>query len=172
MDDNYKIRKFREEDLEKVVLINRLCLPENYSSSFFLDLHKNYPEIFIVAEHNNEVVGYVMGRVEVGFSDFHKFKIARKGHIVSIAVLPEHRMKGIGTALMLQALKNMVLHYNCQETYLEVRVSNEKAINLYKKLGYKEVRRIPLYYLDGEDASVMSQELKLEEIQKQTLNHQ
>ncbi|RLI05309.1 ribosomal-protein-alanine acetyltransferase, partial [Candidatus Bathyarchaeota archaeon] len=59
MDDNYKIRKFREEDLEKVVLINRLCLPENYSSSFFLDLHKNYPEIFIVAEHKNEVIGYV-----------------------------------------------------------------------------------------------------------------
>ncbi|RLG92848.1 MAG: ribosomal-protein-alanine N-acetyltransferase [Candidatus Hecatellales archaeon] len=157
---DYKFRKFREEDLLRVVEINRLCLPENYSPFFFLELHKSYPETFIVAEYENNIVGYVMVRVETGFSDFHRFKITRKGHIVSIAVIPEHRLKGVGLTLMLTTLKNMVQYYRCQETYLEVRVSNTSAINLYRKLGYRQIRIIPHYYLDGEDALLMSRELK------------
>jgi ribosomal-protein-alanine N-acetyltransferase len=163
---NYKIRKFKEEDLLRVVEINRLCLPENYSPFFFLELYKSYPETFIVAEHENKLIGYVMVRVETGFSDFHRFKITKKGHIVSIAVMPEHRLRGVGSALMITTLKNMVQHYKCHETYLEVRVSNLSAISLYKKLGYKEIRVIPHYYLDGEDALLMSRELKPEDILK------
>ncbi|MCX8175607.1 MAG: ribosomal protein S18-alanine N-acetyltransferase [Candidatus Bathyarchaeota archaeon] len=157
---NYKIRKFREEDLEKVMTINRLCLPENYSPEFFLEIYRDCPETFIVVEHDGEVVGYIMVRVETGFSDFHRFKLIRKGHVVSIAVLPEHRLKGVGKSLLLTAMEKMVEHYKCQETFLEVRVSNLPAISLYKKLGYREIRRIPYYYLDGEDAYLMSRELK------------
>lgn len=163
---SYKLRKFKEEDLSRVVEINRLCLPENYSPFFFLELYKSYPETFIVAEYENRLIGYVMVRVETGFSDFHRFKITKKGHIVSIAVMPEHRLKGVGFTLMLTTLKNMVQHYKCQETYLEVRVSNLSAISLYRKLGYKEIRVLPHYYLDGEDALLMSKELKPEEIFK------
>ncbi|MGP3667002.1 MAG: ribosomal protein S18-alanine N-acetyltransferase [Candidatus Bathyarchaeota archaeon] len=157
---NYKIRKFREEDLDKVITINRLCLPENYSSEFFLEIYRSYPETFIVVEYGGEVVGYIMVRVETGFSDFHKFKLIRKGHVVSIAVLPEHRLKGVGKSLLLTAMEKMVERYKCQETFLEVRVSNFPAISLYKKLGYREIKRIPYYYLDGEDAYLMSRELK------------
>ena len=161
--NDYRFRKFREEDLEKVVWINRLCLPENYSPYFFLELHKNYPETFFVAEYENNIVGYVMARIETGFSEIHRFKIVKKGHIISIAVVPEHRLKGVGTRLMLNSLRGMVQFYGCSETYLEVRVSNHNAIAMYKKLGYREVRRIPHYYLDGEDASLMCRELKHEE---------
>ncbi|RLI31849.1 ribosomal-protein-alanine N-acetyltransferase [Candidatus Bathyarchaeota archaeon] len=163
---NYKVRKFKEEDLGKVITINRLCLPENYSPEFFLEIYRNYPETFIVAEYNGEVVGYIMVRIETGFSDFHRFKLTRKGHVVSIAVLPEHRLKGVGKSLLLTAMEKMVEHYKCQETFLEVRVSNTAAISLYKKLGYKEIRRIPYYYLDGEDAYLMSRKLKDENFVK------
>ena len=107
-----------------------------------------------------------MVRIETGFSDFHRFKLTRKGHVVSIAVLPEHRLKGIGKSLLLTAMEKMVEHYKCQETFLEVRVSNTAAISLYKKLGYKEIRRIPYYYLDGEDAYLMSRKLKDENFVK------
>ena len=45
--------------------------------------------------------------------------------------------------------------YKVESLFLEVRVSNTPAINLYKKFGFKIVRRIPYYYRDGEDAYVM-----------------
>jgi ribosomal-protein-alanine N-acetyltransferase len=138
--------------------INRVCLPENYGDYFFMDLYSRFPETFIVAEVDGEVVGYVMCRIEFGFSDFGFSGFIKKGHIVSIAVMPEHRRRGIGYALVSKALEGMRL-YNARQAFLEVRVSNMPAINLYKKLGFEVVKIIRGYYSDGEDAYVMSREL-------------
>ncbi len=63
----YKLRRFKGEDLERVMAINRMCLPENYTSSFFLDLYNSHPETLLVAEYGGDVVGYVMCRIESGF---------------------------------------------------------------------------------------------------------
>ncbi|MHC1589780.1 MAG: ribosomal protein S18-alanine N-acetyltransferase [Candidatus Hecatellaceae archaeon] len=158
----YHIRSFREADLEKVMEINRKCLPENYSSFFFLEIHRSNPEAFLVAEAEGKVVGYVMCRVEHGLSGLLKFKLTRKGHVVSIAVLPEHRLKGLATLLMVKAMENLYDKYACHEVYLEVRVSNDPAIKLYRKLGFKENKTIPHYYIDGEDAFLMVRKLPLE----------
>ncbi len=149
------IRKFSPKDLASVIRINRTCLPENYPPFFFVQHHKNFPEAFLVAELNNNIVGYVMCRVEHGFSNLG-LSIAKKGHIISIAVLPEARRMGIGEALMNNAMQALKDVYGVNEYYLEVRVSNQPAINLYHKLGYKEVKRLKGYYLDGEDAWLMA----------------
>ncbi|MEM0223105.1 MAG: GNAT family N-acetyltransferase, partial [Thermofilum sp.] len=66
------------------------------------------------------------------------------------------RRRGIGTALMIEAMESMKKFYGAEEYYLEVRVSNEPAIRLYKKLGYSVIKVIPNYYLDGEDAYLMA----------------
>jgi ribosomal-protein-alanine N-acetyltransferase len=79
--------------------------------------------------------------------------------VVSIAVLPEHRKKGIGEALVKEAMNAMKLQYNAKQCYLEVRITNEPAINLYKKLGFEIARTVSGYYADGEDAHVMSKKL-------------
>lgn len=149
----YVIRKFKREDLSQVVRINKTCLPENYPDSFFLGLHFQAPNAFIVAEKDGKIVGYVMCRVERGFSSFG-MRIVKKGHIVSLAVMPEHRRKKVGEKLLTEALKGLK-SYDVGEVYLEVRVSNEPAINLYKKFGFEVVKRQKGYYLDGEDAFVM-----------------
>jgi len=139
--------------------INRVCLPENYGDYFFMDLYSRFPETFIVAEAGDgEVVGYVMCRIELGLSNFGFSGFIKKGHIVSIAVMPEHRRKGIGQALVTRAMEGMRF-YNAKQCFLEVRVSNTQAISLYKKLGFKITRTINGYYSDGEDAYVMSREL-------------
>ena len=156
MQETFKLRKFGSGDLERVVHINRLCLPENYTNYFFTELHRRFPETFLVAEENGEVVGYVMCRIESGLSGFRG--IIKKGHVVSIAVLPKHQHKGIGRALMMKVMENMKL-YNAKLCFLEVRVSNKAAVNLYKNLGFKVTRVIRSYYVDREDAYVMSREL-------------
>ncbi len=157
----YTLRTFREEDLGEVMRINQLCLPENYSTYFFLDLSERFSKGFIVAEAEGKIIGYIMCRVEHGASDFKRFSFTKKGHIVSIAVLAEYRRMGIGKALIVEALKNMVDN-DAKECFLEVRVSNAPAVSLYKRLGFMEVKRVRGYYYDGEDAYVMSVKLPLE----------
>lgn len=152
--DTFKLRKFNINDLQRVVYINRVCLPENYTDFFFLDLKQKFPETFLVAEENKEVVGYITCRVEFGLSNFG-LGLVKKGHIVSIAVLSQYRHKGIGRALVNADIEGMPL-YGAKQCYLEVRKSNISAINLYKKLGFVISRIIRGYYSDGEDAYVMA----------------
>ncbi len=152
------IRLARREDLSRIIEINRKCLPENYPEWFFEDHLRNWGKAFYVADVGGGVVGYVMTRVEHGVGVIVKGFIKR-GHIVSLAVLPEYRRRGIGTRLMQAALKSLKEEYGAREAYLEVRVSNTPAIRLYEKLGFKKVYVIPHYYLDGEDAYLMAREL-------------
>jgi ribosomal-protein-alanine N-acetyltransferase len=144
-----------------VININRTCLPENYTNYFFIDLYERFPETFIVAEENGRVIGYIMCRIEMGLSSFQRLGIAKKGHIISIAVLPEHRRQGVGYALVREAMRAM-LRSKVKECFLEVRVSNTPAVNLYRKMGFKVLRTIGGYYSDGEDAYVMSIKLPSE----------
>jgi len=138
--------------------INRICLPENYTTFFFMELYQRFPETFIVAEENGEVVGYIMCRIETGTPSFKLLGITKKGHVISIAVLPEHQREGIGYALMQRAMEAMV-NYKARECYLEVRASNVPAVDLYRKMGFEVARTIGGYYADGEDAYVMARKL-------------
>ncbi len=153
---SFIVREAREEDIPAVMWINKTTLPENYPS-FYFKLHlNNFPKAFLVAEMDGQVVGYVMCRVEYDTLYTKPGVVGRKGHIVSLAVLPEARRRGVATELMKRAMEAMKSQYGADEYYLEVRVSNEPAIKLYKKLGFRAVRVLTRYYGDGEDAYLMA----------------
>jgi [ribosomal protein S18]-alanine N-acetyltransferase len=158
MQQTFKLRKFMPDDLQSVMQINRVCLPENYTDFFFMDLHQRFPETFIVAEENGAIAGYIMCRIEVGLSNYGFGGLVKKGHVVSIAVLPQHRRKGIAQSVINKALEGMQ-YYKAKQCFLEVRVTNDVAISLYKKLGFEITRTLNGYYSDGEDAYVMTKRL-------------
>lgn len=158
MQQTFKLRKFTPGDLQSVMQINRVCLPENYTDFFFIDLHQRFPETFIVAEEDGKIVGYIMCRIEVGLSSFGLGGLIRKGHVVSIAVLPHGRRKGVAQALMIMAMEGM-RYYKAKQCYLEVRVTNAAGVALYKKLGFDVSRTSNRYYSDGENAYVMTKKL-------------
>jgi ribosomal-protein-alanine N-acetyltransferase len=118
-------------------------------------LHKRFPETFLVAEENGTVIGYIMCRIETGLPNFKLIGITKKGHVISIAVLPQHQHQGVGYALMQKAMEAM-MRYKAKECFLEVRASNTPAVNLYKKMGFEIIRRLHKYYADGEDAYLMA----------------
>jgi ribosomal-protein-alanine N-acetyltransferase len=154
---SYRIRRFNPEtDIEEVKKINRKCLPENYPTFFFLNIAEKFPEGFNVAalEENGALVGYEMTRIERGLSNFG-FGLNKKGHIISIAVLPEYRRLGIGKQLM-KAAASALRARNIREAFLEVRESNNAAIQMYQKLGYHQHKVSKRYYKDGEAAIVMT----------------
>jgi [ribosomal protein S18]-alanine N-acetyltransferase len=155
---DYVIRRCEVSDLQAVIDINMTALPEHYSDYFFESILRELPEAFILAELNNKVIGYIMCKIEFGFSNFRKLGFVKKGHVVSVAVLEEHRGKSIGTALMVEGI-NGVMHRKADEIYLEVRVSNTSAIKMYQKLRFEIKSRLRSYYRDGEDAYLMALEL-------------
>lgn len=151
----YGIRQCDRDDVQGVININARTLPEHYSEYFYHEILGEFPETFLVADLGGEVVGYIMCRIEYGFSHLRRLGLARKGHIVSVAVLEDHRGKGIGSKLVELAQEEM-RKKSANECYLEVRVSNTDAARLYQKLGYKTTGRLEAYYKDGEPAYVMA----------------
>lgn len=100
--------------------------------------------LYIVAEVRNKVVGYL---------DFKNGALKRTKHagILSIYILKKYRELGIGK-LLLQSLidwaeKNQLI----EKITLAVFSTNERAIGLYKKLGFIEEGRCPkdMKFKDG-----------------------
>jgi ribosomal-protein-alanine N-acetyltransferase len=181
------IRRATEDDIPAVMEVNLKSLPENYWYGFYLHILRNWPETFLVAEINKKIVGYAMSRIEntsdpvlLGLANelegtsrsllnslvgsiksiLTRSYYGKVAHLVSIAVLKEYRRRGIGSRLLDETIKASIKYYDVESIYLEVRVSNIPAIRLYEKFGFKKVRLIKGYYMDGEDAYVMVRRLK------------
>lgn len=88
------------------------------------------PDLFLVAEINQEIVGTVLG----GFD-------GRRGIMYHLAVNPGYRNLGIGETLMSE-LEVRLRAKGCIRYYLLVTVDNQKAIDFYEKRGWN---RLNLY---------------------------
>jgi [ribosomal protein S18]-alanine N-acetyltransferase len=96
---------------------------------------------------------------EAGPGEIRGFAIARCGtgewEIENIVVSPQHRRRGIGSALVRQVLKT-ARDAGARPVLLEVRESNTAARQLYGRLGFAETGRRPAYYSDPvEDALLL-----------------
>ncbi len=88
------------------------------------------PDLFLLAEKNGEIIGAVLG----GFD-------GRRGMMYHLAVRPDQRKHGIGTALML-ALEARLKAKGCIRYYLLVTLENDTAIRFYESQGWE---RMELY---------------------------
>ena len=112
--------------------------------SFEQELTRNVAARYLVAELEGQVVGYAGAWI-----------ILDESHVTNIAVEESFRGRGIGKQLttgLMQYLSNLGAAYST----LEVRVSNERAQNLYKSLGFVSIGKRKKYYEDNnEDAFLM-----------------
>jgi len=150
-----ELRRAREKDLPEIQLIEKVSFINPYSTFYQKHLLK-HADIYYVALYRGKIIGYIIARVEN--RGLPGVDVGKIGHIVSIAIHPDYRRRGLGRLLMIKAeeeLKRM----GCKRVYLEVRVTNYPAIKLYHKLGYVKLKVIPRYYQDGEDAYLMLKSL-------------
>ena len=93
----------------------------------------------------NKVIGYFIDKELIGFLDYSV--IYDRGEVNYIYVKEEYRRCHIAYNL----LKHIIDNYNLGNITLEVNINNIKAINLYKKLGFKVAAIRPKYYngIDG-----------------------
>lgn len=88
-------------------------------------------------------------------------QIFEQSELLTIAVDPKHQGKGYGKLLLNEVIARLAAN-RAEILFLEVRVSNLRALSLYKGLGFKEISRRKGYYPshDGrEDAIVMQKDL-------------
>ena len=126
----------RQEELAMTVWTD--AQKETFLRQQFTAQHKFYMEHFAQATFeilllNKEAIGrlYVDRRVD-------------EIRIIDIALLPEHRNKGIGSSL----LKNLLME--AHETAKPLRIHVEKnnpALKLYDRLGFREIEDKGVYYL-------------------------
>lgn len=148
------IRRFELKDLDQVININKETLPENYPERFFRTIFAELPSAFQVCQLEGIIIGYTMARIETGLSHYSIFHRAKKGHTVSIAVKPVYRKKGIAKRLLKESITAMI-NQGATELFLEVRVSNTAAVNLYKAMEFEIIKEIRHYYRDHESAYLM-----------------
>jgi len=76
--------------------------------------------------------------------------ITRRGYIAMLVVDPAFRKGGIGARLAELSIRRM--RERCDEVMLETEVTNADALRLYEGLGFMRDKRLPKYYLNGNDA--------------------
>ncbi len=85
---------------------------------------KRDPDLFLVAEDGAQIVGAVLG----GFD-------GRRGMVYHLAVAPEQRGRGLGTALMVE-LESRLKAKGCRKYYLLVTQDNPGVVDFYRQLGW------------------------------------
>ena len=100
-------------------------------------------------------IEYVIDNNSVGYLEYSL--IYDRMEIDNFLVLDEYRNMGIGTKLLAH-LVSLAINYRVINITLEVRVSNDVAINLYKKFGFREVA-LRKYYYGDEDGILMEKQV-------------
>ena len=137
------VRRMTIEDIQAVTEIEKKCFSSPWSEKSFEDSISREDTIFLVCEEGS-ITGYI--GMYISFDE---------ASITNVAVSPEFRKKGYGEQLVAEA-KFAAKEANAENIFLEVRVSNEPAISLYKKMGFEELGiRKKFYEHPVEDAIIM-----------------
>ncbi|KAF3285546.1 N-terminal acetyltransferase [Orbilia oligospora] len=153
------IRPFTAVDLFSFNPTNLDVLTENYDISFYLSYLSRWPKLFLaVVSPTGTIMAYIMGKAEGEGKEWH-------GHVTALTVAPAYRRLGLAKVLMEELERVSEEVYDGYFVDLYVRVSNELAVNMYKKMGYSVYRRVVGYYSAGggaeaEDAYDMRKPMK------------
>ena len=142
----FKIVEMEHKNIDDILQIEELCYGAHHWSreSFLTELNNKISSYFCAIDENGKCLGYT------GI-----WKIIDEAHVTNLSVHPDFQNQKIAHFLLLNSIKEC---YKEKIKYitLEVRVSNEKAIHLYEKFGFKSLGLRKKYYQDNnEDALIM-----------------
>lgn len=139
------IREMKLSDIDEVLELEKEIFTDPWTKEMFQsEVGENTLAKSYVLIEDDKIIGYSS-----------MWKLFENADITNIAVKEEYRNKGYGK-LLLETLLNECKRQDTEYVHLEVRVSNENAISLYKSYGFETINIRKGYYEDNhEDAYVM-----------------
>jgi len=139
-------RRMRAEDVDRVVQIESEAFTSPWQAdTFHTLLDRPGAELWVLeSADGTAVIGYAV-----------LWCILDQGELANIAIASEHRGRGHG-ALLLDKVLEVARGRGVESLYLEVRISNTKAAELYRSFGFSQVGIRKRYYdSPTEDAILM-----------------
>ncbi len=140
-----QIRRMRREDLTQIATIEAMAYEFPWSPGIFRDcLQTGYHCWVLVA--GRRVCSYGVLSVAAG-----------EAHLLNLCVAPAEQGLGLGRR-MLSRMLDIARWHGTDKILLEVRPSNQRAVQLYEKNGFTRIGKRPRYYparQGREDAMVM-----------------
>ncbi|WP_449536401.1 N-acetyltransferase family protein [Ferdinandcohnia sp. Marseille-Q9671] len=140
---NVTIRKMHYEDTKQVQSIAKTTWNATYEGIIPIEVQHN----FLITNYSDEsmklriersivYVAEVEGRV-VGFANYSTVRDGGKVELAAIYLYPEFQGRGIGTALIQQAVKELE---GIKKVYINVEKDNKIGMNFYKAKGFEIVK--------------------------------
>jgi ribosomal-protein-alanine N-acetyltransferase len=147
MTPSISIRLFTRSDLQRILQIEHASFGKYaWDRNLFADFYHKCGELFLVAVKGRRVCGYILtcigGRTHGA------------AELVSLAVDPRYRQKGVASALMDSTLRRL-RRRRILRVHLMVKVTNKTAIRFYERYGFWKSRLVRAYYEDRADGRRM-----------------
>lgn len=140
-----EIRLAAEEDIEQLFELESSCFPDPWSRKSIRDTMKEERSFFAVAVSDGKIIGYI-----------NTTYVLDEMNLNRICVLPQYRRMGAAGKLM-QGMFAHARQNGLVQIFLEVRVSNLPAQQLYKRFGFTVVgERKGFYQNPPENGLVMT----------------
>lgn len=139
--------ELNEQLLPAVLELDQICLGGLWTEAGYrreID-SPNSDLLALFAEHQTE-------RQVIGLGCL--WAILEEAHITTLAIHPDYHRQRLGQLLLIQLLQSARQRHLTRAT-LEVRTSNQPALKLYKKFGFRTAGRRKRYYSDNEDALIL-----------------
>ena len=137
----------REDDAPCIVQIEKKTVVAPWSEQIFRDCVRVGYGCWVF-EENKRIIGYGMIAVDAG-----------EAHVLNVTITPERQRRGLGLRMMRYLIRK-AKEFGADTMFLEVRVSNHAAIDMYRKLKFSEVGTRKGYYPaendEREDALVLA----------------
>lgn len=139
------IRPMQKEDIPAVINGELKIFNHTLGEMLYSEIEKKYASFFVCEE--NGIIGYI--------GLWHLFD---QGEILNFYIDKEYQGLKYGLNLLTFAI-DYLYKQGVRSITLEVRITNNKAISLYEKLGFIKASIRKNYYPDKEDALLMIKEM-------------
>jgi len=149
LSEGMRVRRMERGDVGRVVGIETDAFSSPWSEETFTSLlDRPGLELLVLEDEREGVIGYAV-----------LWCILDQGELANVAVTPRLRGRGLG-AFLLSSVLDVARKRGIETMFLEVRASNAKALDLYRRFGFSDVGLRKGYYdQPREDALIMAAKL-------------